>query len=369
MRVSPLLTAATLTLGLTSAHAATNVEINSFLTIGMATSSLDDGIYLNTIDDNLTFVNDSKYGMNFRTQTSDKLSGAAQLLGAGRNDNFKVEVEWAYVNYDFSDSINMRVGKLNLQTFLLSDYIEVGYLYPWIRPPEEVYNFVPFRNFPGAEIMHTARLGKGTQLTSQLFIGSAETQINSYTKFAGVNGVGLNFQLDGPSYTIRLGAISPVVKIEMEPHVDSTGTAVPGSTIDFGDRAYLYTFGISWDINNFIGYSEFVTSETDGNTQGAFPNQDGYYLTLGYQMGRTLPFITVAGTDGEAPAPAPFAAQPVIQDSVAFGLRYDMNDSMAVKFEYKQIEPDTASSSFNSAPLPAGETDFSVISIAMDIIF
>jgi hypothetical protein len=46
-----------------------------------------------------------------------------------------------------------------------------------------------------------------------------------------------------------------------------------------------------------------------------------------------------------------------------------MNDSMAVKFEYKQIEPETASSSFNSAPLPAGETDFDVISIAMDIIF
>lgn len=370
MHFRHLICLAGLSVPIATVNASDNVELNSFLTIGAATSSFEadpplpppavntDSVYLDSIDDNITFVNDSRYGINFRTQTSERLSGAAQLLGAGRNNNFRMEVEWAYVNYDFTDSINMRVGKLNLQTFLLSDYIEVGYLYPWIRPPEEVYSFVPFRNFPGAELMHTARFGKNS-LTSQIFMGSADVEIASDTVFSGQDGIGVNFQLDTPYITLRAGYITPVIKL----------TTLDGSIIlDEGDRAKSLTFGFSWDWNGFIGYGEYIDATTEGTSQGFIPDQSGYYFTLGYQFGDFLPHVTVAGTDGEALCPAP-CAQPTIQDSIAFGVRYDLNDSMAFKFESKLIEPETAGSSFNAVPLAAGEEDFIITSLAIDIIF
>lgn len=355
MRFRHLLCLAGLSVPIATVNASDNVELNSFLTIGMATSSLDDGIYLDSIDDNISFNNDSRYGINFRTQTSERMSGAAQLLGAGRNDNFTVEVEWAYVDYDFTDSLNMRVGKLNLQTFLLSDYIEVGYLYPWIRPPEEVYNFVPFRNFPGAEMMHTARFGKSS-LTSQLFIGSADVDVDGGT-FSGQDGIGVNFQLDTQYVTLRVGYITPTIKF-----VDDAGNVLADGT----DRAKMATFGISWDWSGFIGYGEYVDSQTDDGAKGIFPDQTGYYFTLGYQIGDFLPHITAAGTDGEG---VTGGRPPTIQDSVAFGIRYDMNDSMALKIEVKQIEPETAGSSFNTAALPADEDTFTISSLALDVIF
>ncbi|MCW8957340.1 MAG: hypothetical protein OQL09_10690 [Gammaproteobacteria bacterium] len=370
MRFRHLICLASLSVPIAVVHASENVELNSFLTIGAATSSFEpnagetfDSIYLDSIDDRFTTSNDSRYGINFRTQTSERLSGAAQLVGAGRNDNFDVEVEWAYVAYDFTDSINMRVGKLNLQTFLLSDYIDVGYLYPWVRPPEEVYNFVPFRNFPGFEMMHTARFGKST-LTSQIFTGSGYNSIDPSTSlpnggnFVGESGIGVNFQLDTPYVTLRTGYITPVIKL----------TAANDAIIqDEGDRAKMFTLGISWDWNGFIGYSEYIDSQVEGTTKGFSPDQTGYYLTLGYQIGNFLPHVTVAGTDGEALNAS--TAQPVIQDSIAFGIRYDMNDSMALKFEVKQIEPETASSSFNSVDLATGEDTFMITSLALDVIF
>ena len=371
MRLSHLICLAGLSVPIATVNASDNVELNSFLTVGMATSSFEqdpatlpaNAIYL---DENISFVNDSRYGINFRTQTSERLAGAAQLLGAGRNDNFKMEVEWAYVNYDFTDSLNMRVGKLNLQTFLLSDYIEVGYLYPWIRPPEEVYSFVPFRNFPGAELMHTARFGKSS-LTSQLFMGSADVETPQGT-FSGQDGIGINFQLDTPYVTLRTGYITPAIKF-----VDLNGNVAA----DGSDRAKMATFGISWDWNGFIGYGEYIDSQTDDGAKGIFPDQNGYYFTVGYQIGDFLPHFTVAGTDGEAAGPPSGPTgprQPIIQDSVAFGIRYDLNNSMAFKLEVKQIEPETPGSSFISNNNPAvllapGEEDFVITSLALDIIF
>lgn len=375
MRLSHLICLAGLSVPIATVNASDNVELNSFLTIGAASVNMTpdttppydtyDPIYLNSIDDGVTFGNDSRYGINFRTQTSERLAGAAQLLGKGNKNNFTMEVEWAYVNYDFTDSLNMRVGKLNLQTFLLSDYIEVGYLYPWIRPPEEVYSFVPFRNFPGFELMHTGRFGKSS-LTSQLFIGSGVADIppNAFfpdgADFTGEDGIGVNFQLDTPYVTLRMGYITPVIKI-----TDPAGNII----IAEGDRAKTATFGISWDWSGFIGYGEYIDSTTEGASKGYFPDQSGYYFTLGYQIGDFLPHITTAGTDGEGLAGF---APPTIQDSIAFGIRYDLNNSMAFKFEVKQIEPDPdtlTTKSFSSVPLAAGEDTFTVTSFALDIIF
>jgi hypothetical protein len=131
-------------------------EINTFLNVGAATQSTH-GEYLQRISDELAYEYDTSYGVNLRTQLAERVAGVAQLTGAGRNGSYAVDVEWAFVEYTLSDDWRLRIGKMNLQTFILSDYIEVGYLYPWVRPPEEVYGFNPMRNYPGLEIMHTAK--------------------------------------------------------------------------------------------------------------------------------------------------------------------------------------------------------------------
>lgn len=371
-------------------------EINTFLTVGAASvradAPNDQGLYLQRIGDSVSVEYDTRYGINLRTELTSDISGAAQLLAHNRDGNqYDFDLEWGFVEYAMGD-FRIRVGKLNLQTFLLSDYIEVGYLYPWVRPPEEVYGFNPMRNYPGFEIMHTANVGNGGKFTSMIFIGSNDVQLSPTTTFKARNGIGTNFQLDMPNFTLRAGIITPTVEYVQTTAFmpGSGGTAVlPGGTIKNNDRMWMSTLGFSFDFANFVGYGEYIKVETDGSLQEVFPDQDGNYVTLGYQMGKFLPFVTVAAAEaspftgtltdavGLVPNPA------VAQDSVSIGIRYDVNDYSALKFEYKTIDPDPSyvqinwtgaqgPQAFNAGWLIGGDPtldDYEVVSLTYDMIF
>lgn len=375
-KIKPLIIG--LAIALNSSAALAEYEINSFLTIG-ATGSNTPGTYLQRITEGVSLEQDSKYGVNLRSQLTDDIYGAAQLLATGRDGQFGLEAEWAFISYKVSNNFKIRAGKLNLQTFLHSDYKEVGYLYPQVRLPEEVYGFNPMRNFPGIEIMHTANLGKSTKLTSQFFVGSAEVMITPNVRMNGVNGYGVNFQLDNKYFTLRVGAISPEVRLTQTNHtMNMPGDQVitfPDATYDEKDRMVLATVGLSWDIANFVGYSEYIQVTAEGNLKEILPDREGAYLTIGYRIGDFLPFVTSAYADSEGKAQTSatlgkFMPNPlIIQDSMALGLRYDVNEFSAIKFEYKEVEPEntTFNSGFNMG-VGSDET-YTITSLTYDIIF
>ena len=74
----------------TTAHAIENIEMNSFLTIGASALS-EEGRYLDKVTEHVSFENDSVYGINIRTEVSDQVSGAAQLLATSTSSNFNIE--------------------------------------------------------------------------------------------------------------------------------------------------------------------------------------------------------------------------------------------------------------------------------------
>ena len=355
-----------------SAQAIENIEMNSFLTIGASTMS-EDGRYLDKVTEQLSFENDSVYGINIRTKVSDRVSGAAQLLATSKSSNFNVEAEWAYVSYKFSESNSIRAGKLNLTTFLLSDYANVGYLFPWIRPPVEVYENNPLNNFLGVEWLNVNRIGRNAKLTTQFFVGSAQVEDNGLI-FRASDGLGFNLQLDTPHYSFRFGGITPSIQLEGT----DPATGQVSDVVDLDDRGVMYTVGASVDWNNIILYTEAMATDTEGQTQAIFPNQTGAYLTLGYQMGKYLPHLTVGTSSGDEytgviPAGISSARPPVTQDTVTFGMRYDVDDSVALKFEYQvvNLEEDKGDGFgiIEANVVPNTIDSYDVISVAMDVIF
>ena len=100
------------------------------------------------------------------------MSIVAQLLARARSANFNAIVEWAYVDYEFTDWLSLRAGKIKQPVYLVNDYVEVGYAYPWIRPPVEVYYLNnPLNTVNGAELLLAFPVGPGT-LSFQPYIGS-----------------------------------------------------------------------------------------------------------------------------------------------------------------------------------------------------
>ena len=116
-----------------------------------------------------------------------------------------------------------------------------------------------------------------------------------------------------------------------------------------------------------------------GDVEGLFPDQDGWYVTFGYRAGKYLPHLTVASVESEPLSQAIGASQGSTQDSVTLGLRYELNDSASLKFEYQMISLDDTLMTTN--PAAPGNNGFfnsqsvleddkaNMISMAIDVIF
>ena len=173
-----------------SAHA---IQFDGFFTVGAAIHDDDtnkdnpdvdgrENVYIGSLGDrgiteDLTFETDTRFGLQISSDVSENMSVVAQLLGRGTNSNFDAIVEWAYVDWEFADWISLRAGKVKQPVYLVNDYVEVGYAYPWIRPPVEVYYLNnPLNTVNGAELLLSFPVGPGT-LSFQPYIGSNRDDI------------------------------------------------------------------------------------------------------------------------------------------------------------------------------------------------
>lgn len=367
-----IVTAATAA-ALALAQQASAIEFDGFLSAGFAMHDQENAVYLDTITDDLRFDNDSKFGLQITADVSQNMQAVAQVLAAGSDENFDLDIEWAYLDWALTDSFSLRGGKVKEPVFLISDYIEVGYAYPWIRPPQEVYRNNPINTINGMEALYQADMGD-MSFTFQPYIGTNTEAVpgtNGGVQFDASNFYGASVQLASRSFTFQVSFLQTDVAT-----TNISGNPALDPFTQQGD-ANLISAGLSWDVRNFVGYTEVVTRDiSDVSLEAIFPDQDAWYVTLGYRMGNFLPHITIANSEADPLAGAnqsPATPNPgVSQDSVTLGVRYEINDSAAFKFEVQSVEPDTDASSiglFAPGTVIAADETATLISASVDVIF
>ena len=75
-------------------------------------------------------------------------SFTTQLMAHASEDR-DTGLEWAYLTWRPSNSWNFKAGKLRTPFLFHSDTLDLGYAYPWIIPPQQVYTPYLFPNFTG----------------------------------------------------------------------------------------------------------------------------------------------------------------------------------------------------------------------------
>lgn len=408
-----ILTAAVLSaLATTSAQA---IQFDGFMTAGATQIvSIDDkdkgNIYLGGLGDrgiseDLTFEKDTRFGLQISSDVADNMSVVAQILGRGDQGNFNAIIEWAYVDYQFHETTSVHVGKIKQPMYLVNDYVEVGYAYPWIRPPSEVYYIHnPINSVNGIELLLQLPVGPGT-LSFQPYLGSNRDDIANAqgAYFEAENIYGIDVKYAGRGYTAHAAGFKCDVK--------TTGGFTMVNTIA-GDIAVdlngegvckVMAAGFNLDMANIVVYAEWTKRTTTEDLSRAFGDTEGYYATIGYRFGKFMPHITYAAMEGtastvtpgavEVTAAGPFPGQPPagttfnfpiqIQTSITAGLRYEVNDSAALKIEYMvvDIETDAAELADANQNINYGlfNTDFTknggpgssvgIMSVALDVIF
>lgn len=146
--------------------------INSFLTLGVAVTDADETYY-----DGIDKVpkldgRDTKIGLNIFGALDDFWQASAQFTARNIVDNYALHADWAFLQYQPSEEWELRVGRQMFPMWIMSEFIDVGRAYPWVRPPEEVYDVFPIKSMSGITFAwNSADKFEAMQLSAQAFAG------------------------------------------------------------------------------------------------------------------------------------------------------------------------------------------------------
>jgi len=406
---------ATAVLSVLASSSVQAIQFDGFMTAGASKIvSIDDAdkgnIYIGGLGDrgiseDLSFERDTRFGLQISSDVTEDMSVVAQLLGRGDKGNFNAIIEWAYIDYEVTDYASIHVGKIKQPVYLVNDYVEVGYAYPWIRPPQEVYLLNnPLNTVNGIELLLQFEVGPGT-LSFQPYLGSNRDDIPNAQGafFEAENIYGMDIKYSGRGYTVHASGFQCEVKTFGGFNV--TGTGVGDVAVDLNGKGdcFVGATGFNLDLANVVVYAEFQKRTTDDTLSRAFGDTEAFYTTVGYRMGKWLPHLTFASIEGEAstvtpgavtvttaagptppfpPVGASFNFPVPIQTSITAGLRYEVNDSAALKIEYQVVDVEQDPSELASANQQSNyglfNTDFTraapqdkvgIMSVALDVIF
>jgi predicted porin len=377
------------------AQAVDNINFNGFLTVGATMTDSDVPYFNGNMTDEIGFEQDSRVGLQISADINEQIGVTAQLLGRARDEDYDAFFDWGFLSYAVNENVTVRGGKLKFPTYLISDYFEVGYAYPWIRPPQEVYYSNPLTAISGVDVLWRAPVGSA-DLLIQPYVGTSRGQETlvpqwalevdnmagdpfslpdpgsiAFVDFEAENLVGINTSLTWSGFSVRAGYLTTDVKAQDIGVIDA-------------DTADFWSVGATVDWNNIVSYAEYFEREIDGIANLGFPNQKGYYVTLGYRLGKFLPHITYAqlenndnptgscGVVGVNPVPC---GEPLEQDSITLGLRYELSTGAALKIEAQQMNTDNQRGLFTGYVVsPNGNVrtnpgDVNIFSVAVDVVF
>ena len=375
-----------LVLGLAPAVSLAEVEISGYLSWAATYADSDntaDTSYYNALanTNNWDFDTRSNHvGVQLYSALTNKVSVTVALTAEGGQSGYEVTPEWAYGTYQFNDDWGLRMGRYKGPFYMVSDYRDVGYAYPWVRPPEEVYSTNPIKSLNGLDLVFQKSHqnvnylveiygGSGTSTTlvnpsSPLLgfipgISPGDTGVDF--EFETYNSLGFNASVGTEAVTFRVGYYSTKVNAALPP-------GIPGFSDIAGDKGTFAGLGLIVDWRNMVLYSEYIQRDTDNTPElnAAFPDQNAWYVTLGYRYRTVLPYLTIAEIDEGADA-SNFALK---QSSAALGLRWDIDDAAAIKFEAKQTDPEVSGAYGKVGLWDAPQVDKgNVYTITFDTIF
>lgn len=283
------------------------IDINGFATIaGGKTSSDEREVY--AYDDKFNFTENSLAGLQITSDLSEGLSATVQILSRGSQE-WETKFEWAYLSYQLNDNIKFNIGRQRVPYFVYSDFLDVGYAYHWIAPPEETYT-IPYASTDGVSMMLTNSFG-GVHSTLQVLYGrNKETLTTSGTaaRSDSMDQASVNWTLNRDWLTFRIGYARSdlILDIQQVNQLAAAWTAANFSNFvpyisasDDDNSGDFLGAGVTIDYNNIL----FVTEYTEINLEGTafFESDQSYYMSMGYRFGTIMPHITY-GTRESTPS-------------------------------------------------------------------
>jgi hypothetical protein len=386
-----LIAVLTITPGLV--HAELKFEWDGFGTIGAGV--LDDDSINRTsafphsvFEEGVQYDVDTRLGLQGTVAFDESLSATVQVVTIGSED-YDLDLEWAYFGYDINDDTLLRIGRMRRPLYAYSDYVHVGYSYPWARPPLEVYSR-DLRFYDGLDaidLLHQKSVGDWI-LNTEVYYGNssgrAELVFGEKVDFRTRDDFGLVLEMEKDWLTLRFGYHrSPRSSIDLvdqfqllENGLETAGFSDLADQINTDDLdVEFYNFAIGIDRRDWLFSAEYINLPVKGSALAW--EETSWYLTGGRRFGPFTLHLTYAERDraNDSSITGPIQTQidqltplassdPAIAAAVGnltalaagadaaiektriehhsytVGLRYDFQSPASLKIEYQRISDD-----------------------------
>ena len=322
----------------------------------------------------------SKFGAQLSYGLTDSLGVTVQATAKAQQDEWKANLEWAYLSWQANDQLMLRAGRLRSPVYMYSESLDVGYSYPWLRLPDEVYSQVQVTNYEGVDAVYTVPLSYGS-VTFQVAGGEAKNRdYYAYDELFDIDYgklFGASVSLATNNFgTLRIGYVEADLTTDISGTVDvGGGTMMPLSLLTLDKEKGKFTsIGYQYDNGTWISSNEWTSRmiENDG-----MESIDSFYLMGGRRFGDFLPHVTYAQLDDNGGR----------QSSWTMGLNYQAAPTVVVKGEYKRVDTkngydgvftrnaqevyENAAYDLSSGFIgtPARNYDGDIISVGVDFVF
>lgn len=312
---------------------------------------------------------DSRVGVQLEYRVSPSVDLVGQIV---LRDHFKADLdsttELAYLAVRPHAGIDLRIGRINYDAFLLSDHRNVGYAYPWVRPPSEFYGWVPIFSIDGIDAAYSIHDGganwrfKAQAANSRFSIPLGRDGYD----FRADKLLGLSASRQSGFWRIKaaysqftVGSEAPALS-PLHAGLDQLAAAGIAAlspeaaelrkNLSFKDARITYTtVGAAYDSGTWLAQAEL--GHTTANAE-VIPHGNMAYLGVGRRLGDWTPYLLLStsrpGHDLRKAAndwgalnatlrdPALFTLNTtrIEQNTVALGTRWDFHRQAALKLQW-----------------------------------
>lgn len=363
-----------------------------------------------------SFQRDSRIGVQGEYRISPTLDLVGQAVFRDQvTKDIPNSFELAYAGFKPTPHLDVRVGRLGYDAFLMADIRNVGYTYPWVRPFTEFYGWIPMFSVDGGDIAYSIQENK-TRWRLKAQAGHSRTGLP-------VGDSKLNFKTDdlfnltvsrrsGP-WEAKLGYTSFTSKHEAEfggaggglaglqqglvtiaaattslsPAISSEAEYLRRHLSFNNARVRYLTLGASFDDGHWLIQCEVARTQSNHKI---VPHGTMGYVVTAYRTGDWMPFAAISasrpgnalhsassdwGSVGQAgvqaAAIAALNSTRIDQTTLSLGTRWDFQTRWAAKLQWDhvRISPHGYGLLFKDATLEPSRSRMNQLSLTLDFLF
>ncbi len=342
-------------------------------------------------DNEISFSPDTMVGIQIGSELSEKISVTAQLTAKGSED-YDIEAALAFMTYAVNDDWDIRIGRIRAPFFYYSEFLEVGYAYPWVRPPLEVYRINDLTYFEGIDTLYRTNHGDWSA-TWQAFYGNYSENLGDDNLELRLDDFwGANLTIGNDWLTLRAAYLQANVIQEIPTALTgffqtltALGLTQAVTNLDPSQEnvGYFVELGAFIDYENWLLNMEYTTIGWDDPSLAI--NDEGWLVMAGRRFDDIIVHLTYSVQEDDPEFSAntiPTGVDPQLDalhgaldsffannktTAITAGVRYELEAGVALKVEVSQIDIDVADPLFSGQE--SGFEDGTLVSFGVDVVF